>query len=77
MPQVLFTFFEAYNFSGKTIVPFCTHGGGIWGRSQNDLKKLCPDATILERLTISGSMVRRSKDDVAKWLQKIGITNSK
>jgi flavodoxin len=77
MPQALFTFLEAYDFSGKTIVPFCTHGGGIWGRSLNDLKKLRPDATVLEGLAISGNLVRRSKDDVVKWLQKIGIINSK
>jgi flavodoxin len=77
MPQALFTFLEAYDFSGKTIIPFCTHGGGRWGRSLNDLKKLCPDATTLKGLEISGSMVRRSKDDVVKWLQQIGIVNSK
>ncbi|MDR1673735.1 MAG: NAD(P)H-dependent oxidoreductase [Bacteroidales bacterium] len=77
MPQVLFTFLEKYNMSGKTVVPFCTHGGGRWGRSLNDLKKLCSDAIVLEGLAISGNLVRRSKDDVAKWLQKIGITNSK
>ncbi|MDR1653906.1 MAG: NAD(P)H-dependent oxidoreductase [Prevotellaceae bacterium] len=77
MPQALFTFLEAYDFSGKTLIPFCTHGGGRWGRSLNDLKKLCPNATLLEGLEISGGMVRRSKDDVANWLQKIGITNSR
>jgi flavodoxin len=77
MPQALFTFLEAYDFSGKTIVPFNTHGGGRWGRSLDDLKKLCPNATILEGLTISGNTVRRSKDDVAKWLQQIGMTSKK
>jgi flavodoxin len=77
MPQALFTFLEKYDLSGKTVVPFCTHGSGRWGRSLDDLKKLCPESKILEGLTISGSMVRRSKDDVAKWLQKIGITNSR
>jgi flavodoxin len=77
MPMALFTFLEKYDLSGKTLVPFCTHGGGRWGRSLNDLKKLCPDATTLQGLEISGGMVRRSKDDVTKWLQKIGITNSK
>ncbi|MDR2449009.1 MAG: NAD(P)H-dependent oxidoreductase [Prevotellaceae bacterium] len=77
MPQVLFTFLEKYDLSGKTVVPFCTHGGGRWGRSLNDLKKLCPDATVLEGLAISGGMVRRSKDDVVKWLQKTGIVGKK
>jgi flavodoxin len=77
MPQVLFTFLEKYRLSGKTVVPFNTHGGGRWGRSLDDLKKLCPDATILEGITISGNMARRSKDDVVKWLQKIGVKNGK
>jgi flavodoxin len=76
MPQALFSFWEKYDLSGKTIVPFCTHGGGRWGRSLNDLKKLCPDATVLEGLAISGNLVRRSKDDVAKWLQKIEIVKN-
>jgi flavodoxin len=70
MPQALFTFLEAYDFSGKTLIPFCMHGGGRWGRSLGDIKKLCPDATILEGLAVGGSMVRRSKDDVVEWLQK-------
>jgi flavodoxin len=77
MPQTLFTFLEKYDLSGKTLVPFCTHGGGRWGRSLNDLKKLCPDAAVLEGLAISRSLTRRSKDDVVKWLQKIGMVNSK
>jgi flavodoxin len=78
MPQALFTFLEAYDFSDKAaVVPFCTHGGGRWGRSTDDLKKLCPDAAVLEGLAISGNLVRRSKDDVEKWLQKIGIINNK
>jgi flavodoxin len=77
MPMALFSFLEKYDLSGKTVVPFCTHGSGRWQRSLGDLKKLCPKSKILEGLTISGNMVRRSKDDVVKWLQKIGITNSK
>jgi flavodoxin len=77
MPQAMFTFLEAYDFSGKTVVPFCTHGGGRWGRSTDDLKKLCPGVTIREGLAISGNLVRRSKDDVEKWLQKIGIIKDK
>jgi flavodoxin len=77
MPQVLFTFLEKYNMNGKTVIPFCTHGGGRWGRSLDDLKKRCPDAIVLEGLAISGNLARRSKDDVAQWLQKIGITKNK
>jgi flavodoxin len=77
MPMALFSFLEKYDLNGKTVIPFCTHGGGRWGRSMGDLKKLCPKATVLEGLAISGDIVRRSKGDVIKWLQKIGITNKK
>jgi flavodoxin len=65
-----------FSWGEKTVVPFCTHGGGRWGRSLGDLKKLCPDATVLEGLAISGNLARRSKDDVIKWLQKIEITKN-
>ncbi|MDR3236282.1 MAG: NAD(P)H-dependent oxidoreductase [Prevotellaceae bacterium] len=77
MPMALFTFLEKYDLSGKTVIPFCTHGGGRWGRSVGDLKKLCSTTTVLEGLAISGNMARRSKDDVTQWLQKIGITNKR
>jgi flavodoxin len=77
MPMALFTFLEKYDLSGKTVVPFCTYGSGRWQRSLDDFKKLCPNATILEGLAISGSVVRRSKGEVVNWLQKIGITNGK
>jgi flavodoxin len=72
MPMALFTFLEKYDMRGKTVIPFCTHGSGRWGRSVSDLKKLCPGATLLEGFAVSGNMVRRSKDDVVQWLQKIG-----
>jgi flavodoxin len=81
MPMALFTFLEKYNMSGKTVVQFCTYGAvysaGGWGDSEEDLKKLCPGATILRGLAIKGSTVKSSKDDVAKWLQKIGIVDKK
>jgi flavodoxin len=84
MPMALFTFLEKYDMSGKTIIPFCTYDGGRWGRSLDDIKKLCPNATILEGLAVAGNVargvpsaqkIRRSKNDIRQWLQKIGIIN--
>ncbi|MDR1022742.1 MAG: NAD(P)H-dependent oxidoreductase [Prevotellaceae bacterium] len=77
MPMALFTFLEKYDLGGKSVIPFCTHGGGRLGRSVNDLQKLCPNATLLEGLAVSSNMSKRSKDDVAQWLQKIGMINGK
>lgn len=73
IPMALFTFFESYDFSGKTIIPFCTHGGGGIGRSIEDIKKLCPTSNLLKGLVINGSNVNKSKKDVSAWLSEIGV----
>lgn len=73
MPMALFTFLEGYNFSGKTIIPFCTHEGSRLGRSVNDLRQLCPQITILDGLAVRGSSVRSAQNDVATWLRQIGM----
>jgi len=46
MPMAVFTFLESYDFSGKTIIPFCTHEGSGIGNSERDIKKLCPKAKV-------------------------------
>lgn len=47
MPMAVFTFLESYDFTGKTIAPFCTHEGSGLGSSERDIKKLCPNANVL------------------------------
>jgi flavodoxin len=73
MPMVVFTFLESYDFSGKTIVPYCTHEGSGLGSSERDIKKLCPTAKVLSGLAIKGSTVSRADNDVANWLKKLGL----
>lgn len=72
--MAVFTFLEEYNLSGKTIIPFCTHEGSGLGRSVTDIKKLCPQSTILDGLAIRGKSVKNAKEDVSEWLRKLGIT---
>lgn len=72
IPMIVFSLFEKYNFSGKTIIPFCTHGGGGLGRSVKDIKRICSQSTVLNALAISGSNVKIAKKDVLKWLDEIG-----
>ena len=75
-------FFKAHSFAGKTVVPFCTHGGGGAGRYFVDVRKACPAATVKEGLTIRGSnqverrlgtgvTVHHTEDDVVNWLNAI------
>lgn len=70
MPMAVFTFLEAYDFSGKTIIPYCTHEGSGIGSSESDIKKLCPSAKVLPGLAIRGSSVNRADKDVENWIKK-------
>jgi flavodoxin len=72
LPMTLFTFLEQYDFSGKTIIPFCTHEGSALGRSIADIKKLCPRSTVREGLAIRGRNAGNAQSDIAAWLKKIG-----
>jgi flavodoxin len=73
-PQAVKVFLSTHDFSGKTIIPFCTHEGSELGRSVADLKKLCPKSTILEGLAIRGSAAHNSHDRIDEWLKKLKIT---
>jgi flavodoxin len=73
MPMPVFTFLEGYDLSGKTIIPFCTHEGSGFGRSVSDIKKTCPQSTILDGLAIRGGDVKNSYDEIGGWLKEIGM----
>nr|WP_321458730.1 flavodoxin [uncultured Cohaesibacter sp.] len=55
MPMAFFSFLEAYDFAGKSIVPFCTHEGSRLGRSVADIEALCPNAALLGGLALRGA----------------------
>jgi flavodoxin len=71
MPMAVFSFLEEYDFSGKTIAPFCTHEGSRLGRSVEDIKRLCPQSTILDGLAIKGGDVKNAQDEVSDWLREL------
>ena len=73
IPPVVQSFLTQYDFSGKTIVPFCTHGGGGFGHSMETLKTLCPDSVIRQGFEVNGRRVVQSGDDIALWLERIGL----
>lgn len=70
MPMAVFTFLEKFDFGGKVIKPFCTHEGSGLGRSVDDIKKLCPKATVEKGLAIFGSSVNRAENDIKKWIKE-------
>jgi len=74
VPAPVRTFLSEYDFSGKTIVPFCTHEGSGLGRSATDISKLCPKSALLDGVAIRGRDVKTAQNKVSEWLRKITIT---
>ena len=70
----MFTFLEQHDMSGKTVVPFVTHGGGGVANCVSDLKKAVPNAKVLEAFVVSGSNAANAQSDVRTWLQRLGLT---
>lgn len=67
-PMAVFTFLESYDFSGKTILPFCTHEGSGLGSSERDIQRLCPSATVKKGLAIRGGNVQSAANALLTWL---------
>lgn len=73
MPMHIFTFIEKYDFSGKVILPFCTHEGSGLGKSEKDLKKLCPNSIFRKGLAIHGGSVKNAENEIENRLNKADI----
>lgn len=64
------TFLTEHDFSGKRVVPFCTHGGNGAARVAKDLGRYIPDAQIAECLDIYGDGGRDADGKIRDWLHK-------
>ncbi|HIX58126.1 MAG TPA: flavodoxin [Candidatus Blautia gallistercoris] len=74
LPMPLYTFLESYDFSGKTIVPFVTHGGSSFSGTIQTIQELQPDATVIEDgLSISRNDVPDAQADVADWVAGLNV----
>lgn len=77
IPMPVATFLETNDLTGKTIMPFCSHGGGRFGQSLTAIAKLCPKSVITEGLSVSYSGGSGLSGDISKWLAKVGIKEKK
>ena len=77
IPNIVYTFMEAYDFTGKIVIPFNTHEGSGQARSQRDIEELLTGATVLKGLAVLGSKAQNDAEgtstDVANWLKSIGL----
>ena len=78
MPMAVYTFLESYDFSGKTIVPFCTHEGSGLSDTVKSISNTSPDAEVLRGFAIRGKKAQKwreeAKEAVISWLNEIGFT---
>lgn len=75
VPMIINTFLEKYNFSGKTIIPFCTHEGSGNAGTFTSLKSKMSSSTVnTNGLAIRGTEARKesSRSTVEKWLKGLG-----
>ena len=68
MPMAVYSFLESFDFTGKTIHPFCTHEGSGLAGTVRDLQKAVPGANVAKGLAICGSDVDKAEAALAKWI---------
>lgn len=64
-PNIIWTFLESYDFSGKTVIPFGTSGGSGLGNTEKTMKELCPSADVRQGRVLNG---RQTPERLAEWV---------
>ena len=73
VPQAIHSFLAAYDFSGKKVIPFCTHDGYGAGHSYRSISDGATGATVLEGIALPAVNVLSAEDQVHEWLTRIGV----
>lgn len=74
MPKILYTFMELYDFSGKTVIPFSTHGGSELAGTVSTIRNKLSSSTVEENaFTISRDTMEAAPEEVESWLKEIEI----
>ena len=76
VPMAVLTFLEEYDFSGKRVIPFNTHGGSGKGRSIDDIKAEIPEAEVDEGFAVRGTEAVNSKSSVSEWVKGLNLPES-
>ena len=72
LPMPMYTFFEEYDFSGKTIIPFVAHGGSGASRTVSTIKELEPGATVIDDpVTVYWDELDNAESIVTEWVQNL------
>ena len=63
------TFLSDNDLTGKTILPFCTHGGGGSGQFEADIARLCPHSNVLGGLSVYKRDIEKVHSEVTAWIR--------
>lgn len=69
MAPPVMSFLKQHDFTDKTLIPFCTHGGDGFGQIEKDIKSECPTSIILPDIAINSSA---DSEEIINWLDAIG-----
>lgn len=73
LPQIMYSFFDEYDFSEKTIIPFNSHNGSRFSGTIETIQELEPDAEVItDGFTVNERDVADAKSDIDKWLEGLG-----
>ena len=77
IPMCLYTFIEAHDWNGKTIIPFCTSEGSGMGRTESTLRNTMKGAEVRRGMSIRGSAAQKAGSDVSRtvdsWLKGLNL----
>lgn len=77
MPMIVYNFLESYDLSGKTIVPFCTHGGSGLSNTESTIADIT-GGTMKDGFAIPGTTAQNDRDtarsQVTEWLREDGFS---
>jgi flavodoxin len=73
-PMIMSTFTDAYNFTGKTVLPVVTYAVSGLGSVERDYAAACPGARIGAGLAVRGEEVSQAREQVRRWLQDTGLS---
>ena len=73
MPRIMYTFFDTYDLSGKTIAPFCTSGGSGLSGTPDTIAELEPEAAVLDGLQLGSGAAHDAEAALSEWITEIGL----
>ncbi|MDO4943837.1 MAG: flavodoxin [Ruminococcus sp.] len=73
MPMAMYSFFDEYDFSGKTIIPFVTSGGSGFSETENTIRQLEPEANVLDGLAVYYTDVEGAQSEVDDWIKGLDL----